>query len=921
MLHNVRSLIAHIDEFRLLIEEHQPDIFAVVETFCDCNIANFEVDINEYTLYRKDRNRHGGGVGIYVKNCIPHNIIEINTSIETIWIEVKLTKCYAIGCIYRPPSSSAQYHEYLLNVLEIINSKYPNFVVLGDFNYDSTPGNPHNDIVKIREIEDTNCCKQIVKSPTRTTLMSQSTIDLIFTSNPHDHQQTVVLQTGCSDHYIVQTIMNLQKPTKHITKQYRSYRKFDLNNFNNDLYTELQELHTHTGKSAKNDVDFLWNKFINIFLTISNKHAPLKVSRIKAKQKHWFTPELKIAIKERDTMRKIAVEQNSKHHWSCYKKLRNSIANKLKLLKKQHFTTLLSKNNNSSQDTWRVLSPLFKSNNTQMIEDIDTNRFNDYFSQVGEQLAKVFTTNEFKNTNLPHSIYSFKFQDTTGPEVLKLLTEMGDLPNLDILLIDKKLLVMSSNIICDTLAELINISLHTGLVPSILKQARVTPIYKGKGDKDSPFNYRPVSCLPHISKILEKVIYYQLNTFITRHELINPKQFAFRKSYSTTSALIKFVSDIIISANEKLLTSAVCYDLAKCFDSIDRSILLKKLTHYGIVGTELDWFHSYLSDRTQCVRGQVKVSDMKPVNYGVPQGANLAPLLFLLFINDLPNTLLNSDIIQFADDTTIYMSELTTIDIQTPLQLDINNVENWFSNNKVTINHDKCVLMNFGTNHKLRNSTILLYKLNNTVLKNVENCKLLGIHFDQCLSFDIHCSELCKKLNSRFFLFKRLKDFIPMNLLLQLYNTLIQPLIDYGICIWAFGSACHVNKVQKVQNRFARLLLHNYNYNVAGISLVTQLKWHTVLQRRDYFTAITMYQIVHGLAPPILENYFHTNSHNLNTRHANDLEIPQMRIDLYKKSFMYHGINIWNALPVIFKTCPTLNSFKNNYKRTFLVPP
>jgi len=122
---------------------------------------------------------------------------------------------------------------------------------------------------------------------------------------------------------------------------------------------------------------------------------------------------------------------------------------------------------------------------------------------------------------------------------------------------------------------------------------------------------------------------------------------------------------------------------------------------------------------------------MKPVNYGVPQGANLAPLLFLLFINDLPNTLLNSDIIQFADDTTIYMSELTTIDIQTPLQLDINNVENWFSNNKVTINHDKCVLMNFGTNQKLRNSTILPYKLNNTVLKNVENCKLLGIHFDQ----------------------------------------------------------------------------------------------------------------------------------------------------------------------------------------------
>ena len=892
--------------------DNDPDIFAVTETFLDLTVDNAELEIDGYNLYRKDRNRHGGGVAIYIRSVIPHNLITMNNDIESLWLELTLKHRYAIGCLYRPPSSSKDYHDKIIHEIELITNKFTNMVLLGDFNYNCDVNNPNNALAQVAEIEDINACKQIVTTPTRCNLITQSIIDLIFTTNPADHTDTAVLHTGCSDHYIVQTSIKLLKPANHVIKQFRSYRNFDINNFNIELKHELNSIESLYDNNNTTKTDTLWDKFLNIFKGISDKHATLKIKRVKKTIKSWITPDIIKDIKERDKLKKVAIHMKCANTWNNYKHKRNYLVNKIKKAKKQHYAYMLN-NSHNSKDTWRILSPLFKSGQAQRIDPSELNEFNNYFSKVGDNLAEVFKDNMFVN-NLQHSIHTFKFSDVSVLEVYKLLIGLGELPNLDILDVDKKLLYFAAKTISPTLTRIINMSLATGEFPRILKIARITPIYKGKGDKMLPCNYRPVSCLPHLSKILERVVYNQLNNYVLQHAFISPYQFGFRKGHSTAWAMLKLVSDIVTSANETLLTSAVFYDLAKCFDSIDRSLIIDKLANYGLRDAELDWFHSYLTNRLQCVRSGHCTSDTQSINYGVPQGSNLAPLLFVLFINDLPNALVGSDMVQFADDITIYMSELTTSDMQPLLQKNICNIEKWFSNNKVTINYDKCLVMNFGTGQKLRNSTKVSYKLNNTILEEVNNCKLLGIFFDQSLTFDIHCSELSKKMMKRFFLFKRLREFIPFNTLLQLYNSLIQPLMDYGICIWAFGSSCHVNKIQKIQNKFARLILQNYNYNIHSITLVSELKWQTVLQRRDYFTALTMYQIIHGIAPSAMQNYFYINTHDLSTRHGNDLQTPLVNVEFLRKSFLYNGPNLWNRLPEALKSCPTLNIFKNYYK-------
>ena len=312
---------------------------------------------------------------------------------------------------------------------------------------------------------------------------------------------------------------------------------------------------------------------------------------------------------------------------------------------------------------------------------------------------------------------------------------------------DCKLLKLGSSIVSKNLCDIINISIKTDTVPGDWKIARVTPLYKGKGDKEDPSNYRPISVVCHVAKIFEKLIAGQFVSYLKKHSIISEDQSAYLEGRSTQTSLHRIIDDILESMDEGEITAACFIDITKCFDSIDHSFLLRKLERHGI-RRNLGWFKSYLSGRQQRVINNGELSGPQYVKSGVPQGSVLGPFLFILFANDIGNFIGKGQINCYADDAVIYTTGKTVQEAKEQLQECINAVEYWYTENKLKVNVNKTEVMIFGTPQKLasiREDDICI-KFGDTRLKIVNYFKYLGIELDKSLSWNNHCKSMASRV-------------------------------------------------------------------------------------------------------------------------------------------------------------------------------
>uniref|UniRef100_A0A8C5R2X5 Reverse transcriptase domain-containing protein n=1 Tax=Leptobrachium leishanense TaxID=445787 RepID=A0A8C5R2X5_9ANUR len=365
------------------------------------------------------------------------------------------------------------------------------------------------------------------------------------------------------------------------------------------------------------------------------------------------------------------------------------------------------------------------------------------------------------------------------------------------------LLKISAPAIAKPVATLINESLATGYIPKLWKTARVVPIHKS-GDNTLVSNYRPISLLPVMSKILEKCVYTQLCDYYQYRNYLTPDQSGVRPNHSTTTALLKVCNDIQAGMEQGNLTGAIFLDFAKAFDTIDHGILLQKRKNSSIGDRTLTWFQSYVSDRSQYVSISDSTSLPLPVTILLTallfpsQGSILGPLLFTIFINDLPNVCKASTVHMYADDTVIYTSQPNLPQLEAVLQEQFTGVEKWIADNKFFLNADKTVTMLFGTApklHKLQTPHLCVGTRSNDTLTTVTSLKYLGMWLDPNLSFGPHIEKLSSKLYPKLGAMYRNTSCLNPAVRKQIVQQMLMPAIEYRDLVYAAAPQTHLWKL------------------------------------------------------------------------------------------------------------------------------
>lgn len=937
MMHvNCRSLLPKLEEISLLIKQTNVDVMCITETWLDEHISNDVINVDGYSIIRKDRkDKKGGGVLIYVNSDIVFKEREdlvTSKDLEMIWIEIfceNTKNNHLVSCVYRPPNVCHEYLNHIVDCLEKAHAEDKYMSILGDMNINYLlDENIHENPIFM--MENLFNLKQLIDKPTRVTEKSSTLIDIILTNCPENHTVTGVQETAFSDHYIIFTKLNITSKGKiHNEIRFRNFHNFNAETFLHDIASEFNEIDI-LSDNIRNEFDFesKWQLWKKKFISISNKHAPFRVSRLKNRTNKWMTPDIIKMIHKRDYLHKKAIQSNDKSKssdlWNEYRKLRNLVTLTIRKQKQTYFDNINKTLYNKPKELWSELNNVFPKPKNDVSNDISPDEFNNFFSSIGKKVADSVKNNDnFEDyySQFPNSIHEFSFREIDINVIESFLAKLPTSSKNDVLDFDTSLLNLSSGIIAGSLCVLINASLKLGYCPADWKLARVTPAYKGKGSSADKSNYRPLSVIGSLAKLMEKCVQTQLVNYLMKHNFISIDQFAYIKHHSTQTCLNRLLDDVLENINENETTAMCFLDIKKCFDTIDHELLCFKLNKYGIRNNELKWFKSYLSNRTQVVVNNTKVSKKEFLNIGVPQGTVLGPILFLIYVNDLSNVISNANINIYADDVVVYASNSNVNTLQIHMQDIMNKVFNWYSQNKLTLSVDKCSTMVI--NDKLNKPVpSLKIKLDDKDLAQVSSMKYLGVTIDNRLKWSQHLSNITKKVQFANSKIKKTAKALPVDLRLKYFNASCIPIMDYACTVWGHFS----NNVKQVINRLehmsARCISGNYDFvNCRGSDIMKQLNMTYFENRLNYYHCLLTFKAIHGLVPYHIANKiifeYEVSQRNLRTFNEMNLYKPKPKCEIFKKSFSYHGPDVWNKLPYDIKNVMTVNTFKKSYKSTF----
>ena len=455
--------------------------------------------------------------------------------------------------------------------------------------------------------------------------------------------------------------------------------------------------------------------------------------------------------------------------------------------------------------------------------------------------------------------------------------------------------------LAEPLTYIINRSLRDSTVPGKLKIAKVLPLFKS-GPKTLMDNYRPISILPAISKILERVVYDQLSGYLERNDLITSSQFGFRRRYNTELALTLFTDGIRLAMDQGKLTGAVFIDPQKACDTVEQSVLLSKLPFYGVTGNELMWIENYLSGRFQYVHYDDVKSELQLVKFGVPQESILGPLLLLIQINDLIKSVDGCTVQMYADDNVIYTSHRDIKVIENTLSANMTVIKNWLDKNRLIINlqKGKTESMLFGTAKRLCSHGDLKVSLQGHLINFTSKYKYRGMHLDPSLSMSGHLQMVLKKAMARINLLARMRKSMSMLAAKSVYSAHVLPTILYCSTPVLNISETMTQKFEKLREKAQKIIYYPANQN-------RENRFCNILNQKKLKAACLIFKCLQGKSIPAFSTYAEEISHNYKTRKNNaSLRLPLLRTEAARKSFLFQGPRFYNELPLEIRS---LNSF------------
>lgn len=939
---NINSLLNKLSDLEILIELYQRKgitihFIALTEVRLSDECSAF-FNIDNYNAFYCNKQMNSGGVALFCHGSMScSSLFQMNLSnVDILGVSI-LSLNLKIIVVYKQPTVNLS---NFLPVIDCLLEKYRKCIIVGDLNIDLLKNNTDslrlsntiiaNGYTILNKIDPMFATRTATRDGSTTHTIIDHALSDINTYKYH----LSILPTALSDHNQIFLSFDTNSSNKFITQRndyvlcrtnFSKFRNLILNNpyLNRNLANS---------ESVNNCLDFIKSQYNSC---ITKK----QFSRCNEK-KPWITSHLISLINQRDRYHALLKKYPFNDYIRTQLKYYKSLAEyNRKNARNRYFINIIQKNINNAKKLWAAFNYIIYNKKTDpvkitSIKDLQdrtitneieiVNVLNGYFTNVGSTLASNLQLIQNRplrstlNRYISNSLFLREFEyDDIISTINALKNKSANNDDIPATIIKR-----NTDILAPILLKLINASFRNGYFPDNLKIARLVPIHKA-GDPTLPSNYRPISILPTISKIFERLLYNVTESFLKKFNVIHKLQFGFQKgsgSLSATSHLVTNLQNALDDPKRKI-ASGIFIDLQKAFDSIPHIILLEKLSKYGIRGVTLKIFDSYLRNRMQFTALNKSSSNALNVTYGTPQGSNLGPLLFLLYINDIFDLPFKGTIILFADDAVLYYSGFNINEMYANMQHDLNVLFEWLYDNVLSINITKTKYMIFHSDNKKINLDSLALHINNVEIARVDKIKYLGLNLQSNLKWNTHVNSLSKKIAPLAGILYKLCRNTPEHLLKSIYFAHIHSKLSYLSPVWGSASPQYaIQELQIIQNKAIRNIFYK-DYYIDKLHTNEILKKYKILnvsQIMQFDTTVFFYKIANKLIKTDFNTTRNSDLHDYPTRSRTNIHTTRYNTNFGMFNVYYRGARLYNQLTIALRETPSLNMFKKSLRNHVL---